>query len=104
PAASADHLHLPSMTWGPVEVVSPRLVTLFSFDPEVAAPLSQDEGLEWEALSLGTVTVEVRTRGAGETAKLLRDHALCRGCVYTGGAFGLDSAAGSAEFTVFELT
>lgn len=104
PAASADHLHLPSMTWGPVEVVSPRLVTLFSFDPEVAAPLSQGEGLEWEALSLGTVTVEVRTRGAGETAKLLRDHALCRGCVYSGGAFGLDSAAGSAELTVFELT
>lgn len=104
PAASADDLHVPSLSWGPVEVVSPRLVTLFSFQPEVAAPLPPEEGLEWEALSLGTATIEVRTRGAGETAKLLRDHALCRGCVYSGGAFGLDSAAGKAELTVFELT
>src|SRR5690606_39750964 len=29
-----------------------------------------------------------QTRGAGERSKVLRDHSLCPGCVWTGGAFG----------------
>src|SRR5690606_21551898 len=33
---------LPMKTWGPIEVTDPDLVTLFSYDPEIVAPLEDE--------------------------------------------------------------
>ena len=103
PDLSADDIHVPIRTWGPVEVTNERLVTLFSYEPEVVAPLEEGEGLEWKAIELGEATVRVQTRGPGEKAKLLKDNALCLGCVYYGGAFGLDSKTSEATISVGEV-
>lgn len=104
PDLEADHLHIPHWTWGPYQVTNERLITLFSFEPEVAAPLPEGEELEWRALAEGEATLRAQPRGPGTKAKLLRDHKLCLGCVYSGGAFGLDSTTSTADVVVGPVT
>ena len=99
--ATAGDLSIPAMTWGPVDVVSSDLVTLFSFDEAVVQSLEND--LEWRGVELGEATVRVMPRGPGERSKVFRDHALCLGCVYSGGAFGNDMPESSATIVVGDV-
>ena len=98
---TAGDIRIPAMSWGPVEVKSERLVTLFSYDEEVVQSLEQE--LEWKGLKLGKATVRVMPRGPGEKSKVLRDHALCLGCVYSGGAFGSEMPDSKVEVVVGEV-
>jgi hypothetical protein len=101
PWATAGDIRMPAMAWGPVEVVSSDLVSIFSFDEAVVRSLEED--LEWQGLRLGEATVRVMPRGPGERSKVLRDHALCLGCVYAGGAFGHEMPDSSVEVIVGEV-
>lgn len=77
---------LPLMTWGPITINHSDLVELYSGSPEI---LAEDTAiLEWIGKKRGSGTVQVRSRGTGERAKVLYDNALCLFCVYSGGAFG----------------
>jgi PKD repeat protein len=101
PWATAGDIRIPAMGWGPVDVKSSDLVTLFSFDETVVQSLEED--LEWQGLKLGEATVRVMPRGPGERSKVLRDHALCLGCVYSGGAFGNEMPDSSVTVIVGEI-
>ena len=101
PWATAGDIRIPEMSWGPVEVRSDRLVTLFSFDESTVRTLEQE--LEWQGVKFGEAKVRVMPRGPGERSKVLRDHVLCLGCVYVGGAFGLEMPESSVTVVVGEL-
>jgi hypothetical protein len=82
---------LPLMTWGPITINHSDLVELYSGSPEI---LAEDTALlEWIGKERGNGTVQVRSRGTGERAKVLYDNALCLFCVYSGGAFGPNTFA-----------
>lgn len=104
PDLTDAHFRVPTENWGPFDVDDPRLVTLFSFDMPVVEPLPEEAGLEWRAVDLGEATVQARTRGPGARSTILRDGALCWGCTYHGGAFGLDSATSEADLVVGTVT
>lgn len=98
---TAGDIRIPAMSWGPVEVQSERLVTLFSYDEAVVQSLEQD--LEWKGVKLGEATVRVMPRGPGEKSKVLRDYTLCLVCVYSGGAFGSEMPDSRVEVVVGEV-
>ncbi len=83
------------LTWGPTLVEDADLVELFSFQPGIARP--DEPAFEWLGVSPGTARIQGRGRAGGERAKVLRDHALCLGCVYSGGAWGNDAPATNTE-------
>ena len=83
---SAGVFTLPARRWGPARITSGDLVELFSGDEQIVS--THEEDLMWRAERNGRTKVRVQTRGAGERSKVLRDHSLCPGCVWTGGAFG----------------
>lgn len=89
---------MPAMQWGPVEVTSNDLVSLFSFDESVLS--SQEEELEWRGERPGQATVSIRARGSGDRSKMLIDNTLCWGCAWTGGAFGEDAPESSKSIAV----
>jgi PKD repeat protein len=89
---------MPPMTWGPAKITSDDLVTLFSYDQQVV--VAREKELTWEAKGHGKTGVRVMTRGAGDRSKVLVDHSLCPGCVWTGGAFGHDVLESSKKIDV----
>ncbi|MEX2534000.1 MAG: PKD domain-containing protein [Trueperaceae bacterium] len=104
PDLSQDNVHIPNMKWGPVEVTNDRLVTLFSYEPEIAAPVDERDGLAWIGVEGGEATVRVQSRGPGAKSKLLKDDIICWGCRYYGGAFGLDNSTAQADLTVIGVS
>jgi PKD repeat protein len=101
PGVGDDDFRVPLLHWGPVAIVSDDLVTLFSFDEEVVA--SREPELEWQGVLLGEATVRVVPRGPGERSTVLVDGALCPGCTYHGGAFGIDMPAATERVVVGRL-
>jgi PKD repeat protein len=89
---------LPPMKWGPAKITSDDLVTLFSYDQQVI--VAREKELTWEAKGYGKTGVRVMTREAGDRSKVLADHSLCPGCVFTGGAFGHDVLQDSKKIDV----
>lgn len=98
PWADSGVAQMPALTWGPLEVTSDRLVTLYSADESVVQSLSTQ--LEWLGASLGDADVRVMPRGPGDRSKVLIDNALCLGCSYSGGAFGNDVPASTLKVVV----
>ncbi|QDW66397.1 hypothetical protein [Luteimonas granuli] len=92
-----DVFTMPARTWGPLEVDSADLVTLFSYDPGVLAP--REEDLEWLGTATGVAKVRMMPRGGGR-GKVLVDNTLCWGCVWSGGAFGTEMPEASEEVAV----
>lgn len=97
-AVNAGVLALPPKHWGPIEVTSSDLVSLFSHDESILS--SQEEKLEWLGKSQGQAKVRVMPRGPGTRSKVLQDHSLCWGCVWSGGAFGTDMPESSKRISV----
>lgn len=79
---------MPALTWGPLEVRSSDLVSLFATEGQVLA-VEEDE-LAWRAIGYGSTNARIMPRVAGERSKVLVDDTLCIGCVWHGGAFGTD--------------
>lgn len=98
PWASSTVARMPALTWGPVQVTNGRLIKLFSSDEDAVQSLPDQ--LEWKGASLGEADVRVMPRGPGSRSKVLRDNALCFGCVYYGGAFGNDMPDSTTKVTV----
>jgi PKD repeat protein len=99
---SAGDIKIPKMTWGPTEITDPRLVQLFSYDTKIAEAL--EEELEWKGIAIGDTIIRVMPRGPGSKSKILKDHALCIGCIYYGGAFGSEMPAAQSPLTVGNFT
>ena len=98
PWVSAGDIKIPKMTWGPLEITDPRLVQLFSYDTSIAEAL--EEEMEWKGVAIGDTTIRVMPRGPGSKSKILKDHALCIGCIYYGGAFGSEMPAAQSPLSV----
>lgn len=97
-AVNPGVLALPPKHWGPIEVTSSDLIELFSYDESIVS--SQEEELEWLGKSQGQAKVRVMPRGPGDRSKVLQDHTLCWGCVWSGGAFGTDMPESSKRISV----
>lgn len=89
---------MPAMTWGPTKVTSDDLVSFFSYEPTVVA--AQEEELSWRGEDHGQATVRAMPRGAGDRSKVLQDHSMCPGCVWSGGAFGTEMLESSERIVV----
>ncbi|MGY1408263.1 PKD domain-containing protein [Luteimonas sp. A611] len=89
---------MPAMQWGPVEVASDDLLSLFSYDEQVLS--TQEPELEWRGERAGQATVRVMPRGPGDRSKMLLDNTLCWGCAWSGGAFGEDMPESSKKIAV----
>ncbi|MBB6065788.1 hypothetical protein HNR76_002360 [Pseudoxanthomonas broegbernensis] len=89
---------LPMKKWGPLKVSSSDLVSLFSYDEPILA--TREEEMEWRAEQRGQTTVRAMPRGPGERSKVLQDHTLCWGCVWSGGAFGTEMPQSSKRVAV----
>ncbi len=89
---------MPAKRWGPARIASDDLVSLSSGDEAIVS--TREEDLTWHAERNGRTNVRVETRGAGDRSKVLQDHSLCPGCVWTGGAFGEDVWESARPVTV----
>ncbi len=98
PLFEHDVFTMPPMVWGPTTVRSDDLVSMFSYEPGVVSP--QEQGLSWRGDSSGQAKVRVMPRGPGPRSKVLKDHSMCPGCVWSGGAFGTDMPESSQSIAV----
>lgn len=89
---------MPPMTWGPTKVTSDDLVSFFSYEPTVVA--AQEDELSWRGEDHGQSKVRAMPRGPGRRSKVLQDHSMCPGCVWSGGAFGTDMPESSERIAV----
>ncbi|MGY0504994.1 hypothetical protein [Luteimonas sp. e5] len=94
---------MPPMSWGPIKVEDPDLISLFSYDEPIVTTRGED--MQWLAQGRGQTTLRAMPRGPGERSKVLEDHTLCWGCVWSGGAFGTEMPHSSKPVAVeIELT